>query len=1124
MRAWRAAASACAALGALVSAPEPARAQSAQLEAGDVLVTSLATGRVHCLDPDVPDGCLDPAVPDPEVVPTEGSFGSPRGLGVDRNGLPLIADTTGKTLLRADPSADRRGLVMQFNFLSSIPRGVAPLVRDSRIFVADPGVVPVQQPPLPSIRGITYFPTIWEIDLLGGLPARRVAASCGTPTLGQADCGNLYFPSAVAVASGPPQEPVLLVADAGESNPSGPGRIHQAVIRVFPARPFDPGVNDTIFCGSDLFTPRALAIDRSPGREGTVLVTDSGDAEVAAAPRIVRIGAGGCDDPGDPPVEIVALGAPLQRPVGIAVREDGAIFVADNLADRVFRIPDDVPGPEAPIPLATLDGAWDLQIFRADSSELFVADAVTGEVLGIDPDATAACPIAPAGTVSGPAGLSVLDAQQRRLLLAGKVAGTTGVEGAVLEVQRPGAPLCVEPETEPIVVSQGRRLKSPVAAVSVPGGTYLVADRADALADPAVVRVDPDRLADSPDNQLLVAWGGQLVAPVGAAADLDGTLIVADAGSKDLAPRLLRIDPAPDSDEEVQTALFIGLPLRRPVAIALDGSDGSIVVADDGDPAADPPAPTILRFAFTASGLQPVSAIAPDDLESLAGIAVDVDRSILASSASAPGRLLRADPFSGLPTAVADAGAGLEAPAALGVVADLDFDSVPDARDNCPDVANTDQANADPDPAGDPCDDDDDDDGILDAADSCPEDANATGGDGDGDGVGDACDNCVDLANAGQPDLDGDGLGNECDEDDDGDRVDDVPDNCPLKANPDQADSDDPDDGEGDACDDDDDDTILNTIDNCRDVPNVEQTNTDADALGNACDPDDDGDGIEDGVDNCPLASNASQADADGDLLGDACDDDDGDGVPHSTDNCPGDPNTNQVDTDSDDLGDACDPDDDDDTVADEGDNCQFVANTNQLDGDADGAGDACDVCATIPDADQADADGDGMGDGCDGDDDADGIEDDAPDNCPLVANADQLDGDDEDGVGTACDNCRTVDNPDQLDSDADGVGDACDNCLAMENPDQRDTNGDGVGNFCDADFDDNGQVGASDAAAFLPALGSRVGDPVYDEDLDRNGDGVIGAPDVSLLLGIGGPPGPSGRCPPGGAPGCPAP
>ncbi len=85
---------------------------------------------------------------------------------------------------------------------------------------------------------------------------------------------------------------------------------------------------------------------------------------------------------------------------------------------------------------------------------------------------------------------------------------------------------------------------------------------------------------------------------------------------------------------------------------------------------------------------------------------------------------------------------------------DDDDDGVPDVDDNCPLLANADQADNDLDGEGDVCDLDDDNDGIPDSEDNCPFTANSDQADTDGDGIGDVCD----------PDIDNDGVPNESDQ------------------------------------------------------------------------------------------------------------------------------------------------------------------------------------------------------------------------------------------------------------------------------------------------------------------------------------------------------------------------
>jgi hypothetical protein len=64
-----------------------------------------------------------------------------------------------------------------------------------------------------------------------------------------------------------------------------------------------------------------------------------------------------------------------------------------------------------------------------------------------------------------------------------------------------------------------------------------------------------------------------------------------------------------------------------------------------------------------------------------------------------------------------------------------------------------------------------------------------------------------------------------------------------------------------------------------------------------------------------------------------------------------------------DDVGDG--PDGDTDGVPDLTDNCPALANPDQLDEESDGIGDACDLCPPFDDG-NTDGDGDGVGDGCD--------------------------------------------------------------------------------------------------------------------------------------------------------------
>ena len=318
---------------------------------------------------------------------------------------------------------------------------------------------------------------------------------------------------------------------------------------------------------------------------------------------------------------------------------------------------------------------------------------------------------------------------------------------------------------------------------------------------------------------------------------------------------------------------------------------------------------------------------------------------------------------------------------------DLDGDGVPNANDDCEEVAGTSSQDVNGCP-------DDDGDGYSNDGDAFPNDVNEWL-DSDGDGVGNNADAFPNDATE-TTDSDGDGVG---------DNADAFPQNAFETLDSDG-------DGVGD---------------NSDEFPNdaTETKDTDGDGVGDNADMfpmnafeqfDSDGDGVGDNTDAFPNDATES-ADSDGDGVGDNADafpndatetvDSDGDGVGDNADAFPNDGNRS-ADSDGDGV---------DDTI----DDCPNTSATDvvdetgcvvQIDSDGDGVEDVYDQCPDV-NASELDLNGDGCLDDADGDGILDSV-----DECPETESGQSV-------SEVGCSDAQLM----ELDTDGDGVSDLDDAC-----------------------------------------------------------------------------------------------
>jgi hypothetical protein len=451
---------------------------------------------------------------------------------------------------------------------------------------------------------------------------------------------------------------------------------------------------------------------------------------------------------------------------------------------------------------------------------------------------------------------------------------------------------------------------------------------------------------------------------------------------------------------------------------------------------------------------------------------------------------------------------------ALQPAPDNDNDDVPNALDNCPDDANTNQANNDGDSQGDVCDTDDDNDTFSDTAES-----NATGpGNAQGsdpfnaNSTPEVCDgNDNDLnegTDEGFTNTDGTGGADCVDTDDDDDGFSDTAENNatgpgnaqgsdPLNSasTPEVCDDVDNDlnegtdegftntdgDGQADCVDtDDDDDTFSDTAENNATGPgnDVGSDPLDAASTPETCD----------GVDN-DLNEGIDEGFTDTDSDGDAnCvdTDDDDDGTLDDEDAFPLDPNET-TDTDGDNVGNNADTDDDNDTFTDTAEN-NATGPGNDVGSDPLDANSTPEVCdGTNNDGNEGtdegftDTDSDGDANCVDDDDDNDGTDDD-DDAFPLDPTEDtDTDGD---NVG------NNADTDDDGDGQSDADETACGSDPLDENDLATDTDGDDSPNCVDNDDDGDGHTDTAENNATGP--GNSIGsDPLDDESTPEVCDGT---------------------------------
>jgi streptogramin lyase len=768
-------------LAVAVLVPPAQAALGRKLVEGDIIVLDILDDAVYHVDPS--SGTVTTIVSGSQIP-------SPRGVAISREGLLYVADTGLDWLLRIDPETG--DTVPFFGFSSpTIPEPGAALMADN----GDILVVEATNRRILRVDPATGRSSV-EFQLTG-----------------------TWFPTGLASAP----DGTLIVVDR-LSNP-GAGTL-AGIWRV----DVTAGTQDNVLTSTTFKSLRTVAVQS----DGDILVADRGVSGQGAAvyclptSNLPATNCAPCVPPDCPPPDPATFDDSFVGPNGVAVDPaDDSVLVIDYLTGDLVRLDSDGGNPDllsssfgGPYVVAVVPELSD----RRDHDEFLISDE---SIDGAGPDGEVYRADAAAGDRTSILAPGDPIAEPRAMAFAHP--SGTPQDGTIFVIDGPDTILRVDfadgdQTGEQAVVGSDAYL-SDLSDIAVDFyGDIIVTDR-----DGEVIRVDP---ATGNNTQEVIA-SALLGEPTSLVVDGNGSIIVTDRDPvADDTPEddsgLFRVNPLMIDSAQQLSVLDLAssgnfIKFIEPKALARDFNGDLLLIAGDDDlvPSqiyrvfgADDPGSFALGVAFSTD--------LDGSLADAVAMVVREDRDLIVAFDVAEPR--RVDPLTGASTLLSVGGDFADATDLVyqgmpepGEPKDGDADQFPDGIDNCPDVSNSDQSDANTDGTGDVCQLLDFDlDGIPDFQDNCPvfpnppvptcsegrvgescttnsdcDDAAIEGvcssaqEDEDDDGVGDRCDNCRKDSNFTQIDTDGDGIGDACDHSDD-DGLPDGSDNCPNDDNPGQ--------------------------------------------------------------------------------------------------------------------------------------------------------------------------------------------------------------------------------------------------------------------------------------------------------------------------------------------------